>query len=57
MWKTFADDCQFFDSFPHFALSFIDFNFYFCNHLEDKNNAFLRQKYSVKIHYLFIETN
>ena len=55
MWKTFADDCQFFDSFPHFALSFIDFNFYFCIHLEDKSNAFLHWKYSVTNHYLFIE--
>ena len=30
MWKTFTDDCQFFDSFPHFALLFSDFNLYFC---------------------------
>lgn len=30
MWKTFADDCQFFDVFAAFVLSFIGFNFYFC---------------------------
>jgi len=30
MWKTFADDCEFFDVFAAFVLSFIGFNFYFC---------------------------
>lgn len=30
MWKTLADDCQFFDIFRAFALSFVVFNFYFC---------------------------
>lgn len=30
MWKTLADDCQFFDIFWTFALSFVVFNFYFC---------------------------
>jgi hypothetical protein len=30
MWKTFTDDCQFFDIFGGFPLSFIAFNFYFC---------------------------
>lgn len=30
MWKTFTDDCQFFDIFGCSPLSFKAFNFYFC---------------------------
>ena len=55
MWKTFADDCQNFDTFPHFALSFIDIYFYFCNHLEDKKQAVPQQEQLLADHYLFLE--
>ncbi|SHK34495.1 hypothetical protein SAMN05444371_2018 [Epilithonimonas mollis] len=56
MWKTFTDDCQIFDVFRTFALSFVGFNFYFCviASEEKRNVYFLKNQNSEYFHKLLL---